>query len=50
MPKKTPTIGARNLRNLPAMVAAGEITQKQADEIRAKAAKKKKGKDSLLKK
>lgn len=50
MAKKTPTIGSRNMRNLDAMVAAGEITQKQADEARAIAAKRSKSKKSLMKK
>lgn len=43
-------MGSKNIKNIEAMVAAGEITQKQADEMikRAKANQKKKAK-SLVK-
>jgi hypothetical protein len=40
-------LGQANIRNLPAMVAAGMMTQKEADQLRARAKKKKK---SLLNK
>lgn len=31
--RKTPVMGSRNIRNLPTLVAAGELTQEEADEI-----------------
>jgi len=45
--KDRPQLGSKNIRNLDAMVAAGIITQAQADKQRAKAAAMKK---SLIKK
>lgn len=44
------TLGSKNVQNIEAMVAAGEITRKQADEMlkKAKAQKQKKAK-SLVK-
>lgn len=45
--KDAPQLGRANIRNLPAMVAAGVITQKQADQVRRKAKMKK---ESLAKK
>ena len=51
MPKddNLPQMGSRNIRNLDSMVAAGLMTQAQADKIRAKAMAKKKNKSLLSK-
>jgi hypothetical protein len=43
-------VGHKNIKNLPALVAAGEITQEQADKILKAHKKRKASKDSKSKK